>query len=303
MTNGADAAGPGWLSCGMSSGTLTAIHLHPVKACHRVEVHEATVGAGGLVGDREWQVFSDDGKVLSQRRHPMLALVQPVLTEGGLRLSAPGHGTIEVARPERADRVVSALLGDEVPVGDGGDEAARWLSALTGTACRLVSLCDPEARRIDLVPSQPVSLADATPVLVLNVASWRDLQQRAAEPFGLERFRPNLVVDGPEPWSEDTWQAFSIGDARLEGLVPMPRCTVPQVDQESAERHREPALALRAHRWCTEAPSLPEGWRPFFQGQGLFGLGATIAEPGTIVRVGDVLDVHTTAAPLLPAPM
>jgi uncharacterized protein YcbX len=286
----------------MSSGTLTAIHLHPVKACHRVEVDEATVGAGGLVGDREWQVNGDDGKVLSQRSHPMLALVQPTLCEGGLRLSAPGHGSIDVARPERADRTVSALLGDEVPVGDGGDEAAGWLSAVTGTPCRLVALCDAGARRIDLVPGQPVSLADATPVLVANEASWRDLQQRAAEPFGMERFRPNLIVDGPEPWSEDTWQAFSIGAARLEGVVPMPRCTVPQVDQETGVRHREPALVLRAHRWCTGAPTLAEGWQPFFLGKGLFGLGATIGAPGAVVRVGDALDVHATAAPLLSAP-
>jgi uncharacterized protein YcbX len=286
----------------MTSGTLTAIHLHPVKACRRVEVTEAVVGAGGLVGDREWQIFSEAGDVLTQRSHPMLAKVEPALVEGGLRLSAPGQPTIEVARPQQADRVVRALLGDEVPVGDGGDEAAHWLSAITGTPCRLVVLCEPDARRLELVPGQPVSLADATPVLVANVASWRDLQARALEPFGIERFRPNLIVDGPSPWAEDTWQSFSIGAARLEAVVPMPRCTVPQVDQDSGERHREPAVALRANRWCVAAPSLAEGWRPFFKGAGLFGLGATIGEPGTVVRVGDVLDVHGTTTPVIPPP-
>jgi uncharacterized protein YcbX len=165
-----------------------------------------------------------------------------------------------------------------------------------------VALCAPDARRIALVPSQPVSLADATPVLVVNEASRRDLERRAVERFGMDRFRPNLVVDGPEPWSEDTWSTFSIGPARLDGLVPMPRCAVPQIDQDTAEGHREPALALRAHRWCTEAPSLPDGWRPLFHGQGLFGLGATIGEPGAVVRVGDPLDVHTTTDPVIPPP-
>jgi uncharacterized protein YcbX len=286
----------------MATGTLTGIHLHPVKGCHRVEVDRAVVGAGGLVGDREWQVFGDDGEVVTQRSNPMLALVQPTLVEGGLRLSAPGRGTVEVRRPARADRVVRALLGDEVSVGDGGDEAAGWLSAVTGTPCRLVALAAPDARRIDLVPNQPVSLADATPVLVANEASWRDLRQRAVEAFGIERFRPNLIVDGAEPWAEDTWQRFSIGDARLEGVVPMPRCTVPQVDQDSGKRHREPAVALRAHRWCTDAPGLSEGWRPFFRGKGLFGLGATIGEPGAVVRGGDPVEVHSTAPPLIAPP-
>src|SRR6476659_8628216 len=114
----------------MSSGTLVAIHLHPVKSCRRVEVDRATVAVGGLAGDREWQVFSDDGKVLTQRRHPMLALVQPELLDGGLRLQAAGHGTVEAPRPERPDRVVCALLGDDVPVSVGGEESARWLSEL-----------------------------------------------------------------------------------------------------------------------------------------------------------------------------
>lgn len=281
---------------------LTAIHLHPVKSCRRIEVDEATVVACGLAGDRAWQVFSDDGKVLTQRRHPMLALVQPTLIDGGLRLSAPGRDLLEVARPQRPDRVVRALLGDEVAVGDAGDEAARWFSAVTGTACRLVALCDDDTRRIPLVPSQAVSLADATPVLVANEASRHDLQRRGVEPFGMDRFRANLVIDGAEPWEEDTWDAFSIGGARLDAVVPMPRCAVPQVDQDTAERHREPALALRAHRWCAGAPHLPAGWPAFFEGQGLFGVGATIGPVGTTVRVGDPVVVHRRAAPLIAPP-
>src|SRR5690606_1992232 len=150
-----------------------------------------------------------------------------------------------------ADRQVRALLGDRVQAGDGGDEAARWFSAVTGTPCRLVALCDLEARRLRLVPNQPVSFADATPLPVGNEASRRDLERRAAEPFGMDRFRANLVVDGMAPWEEDTWAQFSVGAARLEAIIPVPRCAMPQVDQDTAERQKEPAVVLRAHRWCT----------------------------------------------------
>jgi hypothetical protein len=266
----------------MATAELIGLNLHPVKACRRVEVREATVSAAGLVGDREWQVFSDEGKVLTQRQHPALALVQPELIGGGLRLSAPGHGTIEV--------------------GDGGEEAAGWFSAVTGTECRLVALCTPDARRLELVSAQAMSFADATPVLVANEASLRDLARRAVEPFGMDRFRANLVVDGVEPWDEDTWASFTIGEARLETVIPVPRCTVPQVDQDTGTRHKEPARALRAHRWCTGAPSLPDGWQRFFNGQPLFGIGATIAPVGTVVRVGDPVDVLSASAPLIAPP-
>lgn len=286
----------------MADAVLTAIHLHPVKSCRRIEVAEATVAAGGLAGDRMWQLVSDDGKVVTQRRYPVLALVQPALVAGGMRLTGPGGVAVEVADPAAPDRVVRALLGDEVPVADAGDEAAQWFSAVVGVGCRLVGLCDDGARRIPIVAGSAVSLADATPVLVANEASRRDLEARATEPFGMDRFRANLVVDGAAPWAEDTWREFTIGAAQLQGLVPMPRCAMPQVDQDTAERHKEPALAMKAHRWCVAAPSLPEGWQPFFNGQPLFGLGATIGPVGTVVRVGDEVTVASVSAPLIPAP-
>ncbi len=77
----------------------------------------------------------------------------------------------------------------------------------------------------------------------------------------MDRFRPNLVVTGAEPWAEDTWDQFEIGEASLRGIVPWPRCTIPQVDQQTAERHKEPAKVLKKHRWCTSAPSIPGDFR------------------------------------------
>jgi hypothetical protein len=68
---------------------------------------------------------------------------------------------------------------------------------------------------------------------------------------------------------------------------------------ETGKRHKEPARALRAHRWCTGAPSLPDGWQRFFNRQPLFGIGATIAPIGTVVRVGDPIDVLSASAPLI----
>jgi uncharacterized protein YcbX len=289
----------------MTTGSLAAIHIHPVKSCRRIELDEIVVSACGLAGDREWQIVDAGGGAVTQRQHKVLATIVPEPVPGGLRLSAQGHGTVEVARPAGDDRSATALLGDEVAVGDAGDEAARWLTGVIGADCRLVALTDLGRRHIRLVKTQPVTFVDAAPVLVANTASLADLQRRASEPFGMERFRPNLVVDTGEPWAEDTWQAFSIGGADLEAILPWPRCAVPQIDQDSAERAKEPALVLRAHRWCTEAPSLSRGLRAVVEGNGLFGLAATIVPAGTVLRVGDPLAVHRTAEPLLapPAPL
>lgn len=286
----------------MTTGVLSALHIHPVKSCRRIELAEATVSACGLAGDREWQIVDAGGGAVTQRQHRVLATITPALIEGGLRLSAPGSGHVDVARPTANDRTATALLGDEVAVGDAGDEVAAWLSGVIGEPCRLVALTDPDTRHIRLVRTQPVTFVDAAPVLVANNASLADLQRRASEPFGMERFRPNLVLDTDQPWAEDTWQAFSVGAAELEALLPWPRCAVPQIDQDSAERSKEPALVLRAHRWCSSAPTLSRGLQAVVQGNALFGMAATIGAAGTVLRIGDTLSVQRSGDPLIAPP-
>ena len=123
---------------------------------------------------------------------------------------------------------------------DAGDEAATWFSELLGNDCRLVAVTSETNRTIGLVKQQPVTFVDAGPVLVANTASHAFLEQRANEPFTIERFRPNLVVATDTPWIEDTWKTFAIGAAELTNLLSWPRCTVPQIDQDTGERAKEP---------------------------------------------------------------
>ena len=152
----------------MSEGIVTAIHLHPIKSCHRIEVEQATVSATGLEGDREWQVASGLTPV-TQRQKAQLATVLPTPIEGGLRLSAPGQPTIEVARPTANDAVTGSLIGVKVQVGDAGDEAAAWFSALLGDEVRLVARTPDSELRIpqalDLF-DQTIAFGDVAPVLV-----------------------------------------------------------------------------------------------------------------------------------------
>jgi uncharacterized protein YcbX len=285
----------------MSTGAVTAIHLHPVKACHRVEVDQAVLGPRGFEGDREWQVIGTDGKPLTQRTHPVMATIQPRLLADGIELSAPGVESIRVRRPPNADSEVRAALGERVRAADAGDDVADWLEEVLEDGCRLVAIAAGYSRRVKIF-DQEAAFGDAAPVCVANEASWRDLAARAREPFGIERFRPNLIVDAGEPWVEDTWLGFSVGLATLRTAMPWPRCAVPQVDQETGERRREPALALRAHRWCAEAPGYSDVLRPFLEGSPLFAIGCSASPAGVTLSVGDPVVVHETMEPLIPAP-
>ena len=250
-----------------------------------------------------FQVVDSSWDPVTQREHPKLATVQPTLIEGGVRLDADGSGAIEVPRPTENDVTATSLLDLPVQAGDAGDTAAAWISELLGEDCRLVGLTDSSDAHLPLGDLKiPLSWADAAPVLVANTASLDWLVERASEPFEIARFRPNITVDARAAWAEDTWSEFTVGDA--SALIPLawPRCVVPQIDQRSGARHKEPARILRQHRWCASAPGLDDTLRSFVEGNALFGIGCAIGPVGATVCVGDELIVNATAEPILAAP-
>ncbi|MCP5029043.1 MAG: MOSC domain-containing protein [Actinomycetia bacterium] len=284
---------------------LAAIHIHPIKSCHRLEVDTARVSSRGIEHDREWQLATPEGTPVTQRQHPVLATVKPTLIEGGLRLEAPGREPLEVARPTEADATVKTLFKVSVEVGDAGGEAAAWFADLLGEACRLTAFVDATQWRLPGgfdVFGQDISFADAAPVLVANTASLAWLNEHASEPFGMERFRPNLIIESDQPWAEDTWSRFRIGATSLTVGGPWPRCPIPQIDQETAERHHEPAKSLRSHRWCTDASAAPERWRAALEGSGLFGIGCAVSPAGAKLSVGNTVEIDETSAPVLSPP-
>lgn len=288
----------------MSSGTVTSLHIHPIKSCRRVEVDSVTASPTGLAGDREWQVISGI-KPVTQRSNKRLALVSAEPIEGGLRLATPGHPTIEVERPVAADTTSGSLIGVKVDAGDAGDRAARWFSEILDEDVRLVAMPTggtlTQPAELDVF-DQPIAFNDLSPVLVANTASHAWLAERASEPFPIDRFRSNIVVETDQPFAEDTWAAFRIGQSELRQGVIWPRCAVPQVDQESGERRKEPAGVLKAHRWCTAAPELPEVVRSIVVNKGIFGIGCSIGPVGAEVAVGDTLTVDEVMTPIMPNP-
>ena len=284
---------------------MTSLHLHPVKGCHRIEVDRATAGPYGLVGDREWQIVpatpTDDLKFLTQRRHPQLTGIRPALAEGGIVLRATGMPDLFVPTPGAATTSTVHYSGESM-AGDGGDEAARWLTEVIGEPVRLHGIAPGYERRFgDVFPTQS-NLGDLAPILVANDASHAFLAERAVEPFGPERWRANVWVDGGEPWAEDTWRSLRIGDAQVTLALPWPRCAVPQVDQEDGTRHREPAVVLAKHRRCPPLPDSSSLVQMMLPGNALFGMAGAIEPAGAVIRVGDAVEVVETGAPLITGP-
>ena len=75
---------------------------------------------------------------------------------------------------------------------------------------------------------------------------------------------------------------------------------MPQVDQETGDRHREPAVVLKKHRWCSELPGAEPIVEAVLCGNALFGVTASSDSPGVEIAVGDEVEVLTTDEALLP---
>jgi uncharacterized protein YcbX len=64
----------------------------------------------------------------------------------------------------------------------------------------------------------------------------------------MNRFRPNFVFTGGDPFEEDAWRNFSIGKNRFIGVKPCARCAVPTINQDTAEKGIEPSATLATYR-------------------------------------------------------
>jgi hypothetical protein len=229
-------------------------------------------------------VVGDDAQFLSQREYPRLAQVRVRLTEDRMFLEAPGLFPLEVAF-EIGARPVSRVQvwDDECPALDEGRDAARWFSEHLGHSARLVRMAGDDARPLGSSSAQPgdrVSFADAFPFLLVSAASLEGLNRRLSVPVEMDRFRPNIVVEGCQEHAEDSWSRIRIGEVVFRIAKPCARCVVTAVDQESGERGREPLRTLSTYRSD--------------DGQVLFGQNL-VHEGRGVVRVGDPVSVLNKA--------
>ncbi len=236
---------------------LSALHIYPVKSCRGLTVSSAELDDHGLIGDRRFMVVSaEDGLFLTQRTHPRMALIETALTKETLTLSSPNHGSVFVPlasslTPQASVTRRVTVWKSTVTADDCGDEAAEWLTDFLGLPLRLVRMGGAFQRPIVKPTAQPgdvVSFADAYPLLIISEASLADLNSRLTDQLPMNRFRPNLVVAGCEPYAEDTWEHIQINGGVFRNAGPCARCPVTTTDQLTAVRAKEPLKTLATYR-------------------------------------------------------
>lgn len=232
---------------------LSTLTYYPIKACRGFDVPASHVGRMGLEYDRRMMVVTPDGKFLTQREYPRLALVTPTRKNDSLTLSAPNYDSIQLGiQTSGTPTPVDIWSSKNVSAIDQGDEAAAWFSDWLGTSVRLVHIAEGFKRKLNpmyaINEDDHTGFADGYPILIISEESLRDLNSRLDSALPMNRFRPNLVVKGREPFAEDTWKRIRVGGIEMALVKPCPRCVVTTIDKETLVKSKEPLKTLETFR-------------------------------------------------------
>ena len=245
---------------------VSGLFLYPVKGCRGIALDHAELQPTGLAFDRHWMFVRPDGRFLTQRELPALAMVVPSIKADVLLLQVEAK-TYELPLRAAGEPVEISIWNHRLPALTQDPAINQAMSKHLGRPVRLVRF-DPSVVRLSNPDLSPIgtrtAFADDYPILVTNTASLdqlnADLADVDAEPVPMTRFRPNIVVSGLPPWSEDACSAMTVGAVRLALVSPCERCIVTTTDQVSGRRvGAEPIKTLkRLHSGSSGQPLF--GW-------------------------------------------
>jgi uncharacterized protein YcbX len=280
---------------------VVELNSYPIKSCAPVSYEYATIDEFGLPHDREWMVADMLGKFISQRTHPRLALVRPIVESHHIAVTGPGMSDLSIDTDDTDFPTVEAVVwGKDSPAIAQPDDANEWFSEYLDESVQLVRR-DPnnkrqvsEPRRIDGAYAN-VGFADGAPILLTTTPSLGAVNERlvvaGADQIPMNRFRPNIVV-GPspdeslEPFDEDFWRTLEIDGLELFASWACTRCIMIETDQATANRGKTVLKALQGFRRGVDSND-PTNKGTFFGVNMLVGASAP-----QVVSVGQTVSIN-----------
>jgi uncharacterized protein len=242
----------------MGSRILTEIWIYPIKSLGGIRLKSSRVMEKGLQYDRRWMLIDEDNIFLTQRIFQKMALLktnfimEPSGHPSGLRITHRNEFIdLPFDHPLIETPISSKIWDDDVTTYEVSANHSEWFSDQLSVNARLVSFKEESLRSVDAkyqINNEQVSLADAYPLLIIGQSSLDDLNSKMDVALPMNRFRPNLVFTGGQPFEEDGWKNFKVGKNRFFGAKPCARCIMTTVNQDTAEKGIEPLVALSKYR-------------------------------------------------------
>ncbi|MBS4072846.1 MAG: MOSC domain-containing protein [Algoriphagus sp.] len=233
---------------------LQDIFIYPIKSLGGIRLEKAKVEEKGFQYDRRWMLVDRSGRFVSQREFSVLALLQVELQEDGLLVYVKNipHRQLFIPFELSEGPEIPVVIWDDQVIGKVVSESVGvWFSDFLGFKVELVKMPESTHRKVDpryAINAESVSFADGMPYLIIGQSSLDELNSRLASPVPMNRFRPNLVFSGGEPFLEDRLSKIRIGSVEFQIIKPCARCVLTTVDQETGEKGKEPLKTLSTYR-------------------------------------------------------
>jgi uncharacterized protein len=281
----------------MTVSEIVELRIYPIKSCRGLSIPSAQLTTSGLHLDRQWMFVDEDNKFVTIRQKPQMTLVntsidsvneQLVITIGDdntKQISVPLYPTQDWLKQNAKPVIVNIWEYDTEAYMFTDSKIQELFREFIGEG-KPVSLVmkDPHVPRICRGNGAPdilgrkatVNFPDVLPLQIASASSLAELNGRLANKghgaITVERFRPNIIIKGGEPWSEDSWKTVRINGSSAPGATWLPsvvagatgaididvaarcaRCQVPNVDPDSAEKDKhEPWDTLMKYRRIDE---------------------------------------------------
>ncbi|WP_367389191.1 MOSC domain-containing protein [Lewinella sp. LCG006] len=252
---------------------IKELWVYPVKSLAGNAVASATLAARGFVDDRRWMLIDENGRFISQREHAHLARWHAHTEADDLLLEQLDTGQqlrISAARAEEGPLVQVQVWDDQFAARLVETLTQEELSTALGIPCRLVYMPDDANRPLDPRYAQGeeyISFADGYPYLVANQASLDALSAEVGEELSMQRFRPNIVLEGAPAFEEDEWQALQMGGETFRLPKPCARCVVITIDP--ATMAKNPRIFATLAQMHSQEKKVLFGMNACWEGKGV----------------------------------
>lgn len=265
---------------------VSDLFIYPLKSARGIALPAADIDAYGLPGDRRAMITDAQGHFITQRELPDLARIEVRPEANAFRLLMQGKPDISVQPPQPENRMDVTVWKSAVSAAVADPESNRQLSEWLGREVRLVFF-DGQARRTANAEwageGTPVTFTDGYQILVTTTGSLKalnaDLAAHGEGSVGMERFRPNIVIDTDEAWPEDRWAAIEIAGIRFDLVKPCSRCIMTTQDQLTGSREGpNPMPAMGRIRMSADrrVPGPLFGWNVTPRGSGRITIGDAV---------------------------
>jgi uncharacterized protein len=224
----------------LSGPSVRGLYRYPVKGMSPEGMERMPLRAGQTAPfDRAYAVENGPGR-FDPQKPAHLPKINFLMLMRNERLA-----TLQTRFEDATETLTVLRNGKQVAHGDlrtpiGRNVIEQFLAAYMQEELR-------GAPRVVFAPGHSFSDVAAKCLHIVNMASVRELERVVGGPVNPLRFRPNVVIDGGEPWVEFDWigRPLKLGEVPLEVLKRTERCAATNVDPDTGKRDMAIPTALQ----------------------------------------------------------